>query len=313
MHDKKGRILAVDADQLTLAGISHILGNEYDAHTCLNPVEAGELLKSLTFDILIMESKKAADQIDLLKESLKLDPNLRVIVIDALGSVETAVKVMRAGAFDYMAKPFAPEKLSVSVNAALKDRKERLENKYREDIFYEIKTAVASSLNIEKVLDSIVNGVAKAIKAKGSALSLLGRSHSNLRVVATHGLNKSYLVKGPIDSSKSLAETTQTGKPVWIRDATVDSRIQYPDEAKKEGIASILSVPLKIRGEVIGALRVYTSEEREFSEQEIRILEDFAAQAAFSIQNAKQYEDVKNEYDNLREELRMYFDEIGWD
>jgi len=48
--------------------------------------------------------------------------------------------------------------------------------------------------------------------------------------------------------------------PVAIYDVSDDPRIQYPDAAKKKGIASILSLPIIVAGRVIGALRIYTSE-----------------------------------------------------
>ena len=313
MNSEKGKILAVDGDESVLSSVSRLLGSKYEVETCYKNTEALRTLQSLKSDILIMDAGKVNDEINLLSSSLEFDPNLRIIVTDFAPSVETAVKVMRAGAFDYLFKPISAESLSDSVAKAFEDRRNRLEKKYLEDVFYEVKTSVASSLNLEKVLDSIVQGVAKAMKAKGSSLSLLDKSHKRLMVVGTHGLSRKYVSKGPIDASRSIGETILKGQVVWVKNAADDPRTQYPEDAMKEGIVSILSVPLKVPGKVIGALRVYSSEERTFLPQESRVLKEFSDQAAMAIQNARLYEDVKNEYDNLREDLRMYFDEIGWD
>ena len=118
--------------------------------------------------------------------------------------------------------------------------------------------------------------------------------------------------KGPLDASKSMASTVLDGKHVWIEDATTDLRMQYPEEARREGIASILSVPLIVRNKVIGALRVYTGEPREFSDEEIKFLYGFAEQVALAIENARSYEDVKDEYEALRDDLWEAMDKDGW-
>jgi len=57
----------------------------------------------------------------------------------------------------------------------------------------------------------------------------------------------------------SIRESVQES-PVAIYDVSDDPRIQYPEEAKEEGISSILAVPIVIHGKIIGTLRVYTEE-----------------------------------------------------
>jgi GAF domain-containing protein len=77
-------------------------------------------------------------------------------------------------------------------------------------------------------------------------------------------LSDAYLKKGPIDSEESIVESLN-GTPVMVMDAQNDDRIQYPEAAKAEGIASILSVPMSVRDKIIGVLRIYASEPKEFS------------------------------------------------
>jgi signal transduction protein with GAF and PtsI domain len=167
-------------------------------------------------------------------------------------------------------------------------------------------------LNLKKVLDLIVQGVVKIMKVKGSSLSLLDKNREKLRIFAFSGLSRDYVDKGPLEVSRSIGETILAGKHVWIEDACKDPRVQYPKEAMREGIASILSVPLVVRNKVIGALRVYTAERRVFSDEEVRFLYGFAEQVAYAIENAKSYEDVKDEYEALRDDLWDYFDKDGW-
>jgi GAF domain-containing protein len=90
------------------------------------------------------------------------------------------------------------------------------------------------------------------------------------------------LDKGPISSLKSIAESIKEG-PVAIYDVADDPRLQYPEEAKKEGIASILSVPITVHDRVIGALRVYTAEPWEFTLVDVNFVHAVAQIAGMAI------------------------------
>jgi GAF domain-containing protein len=77
---------------------------------------------------------------------------------------------------------------------------------------------------------------------------------------------------------------------VAIYDVTDDPRIQYPEAAKKEGIASILSVPIFVRGEVIGAMRVYTSQQWEFTLEDVNFVQALAQITGILIDMCRLYE-----------------------
>ena len=314
MENKKVKILALDDEKIVLESVSRILEEEnYQVKTCRNGEEALETLKEGGFDILITDLKMPGmDGLQAMESMLEIDPDLSIIMFTAYSTVDSAVKAMKMGAVDYIRKPFTPDQLTELVAKIMNDRKARMEKRYREDTFAEIKNAIASTLNLKEVLDLIVQGVVKVMKVKGSSLSLMDKTREKLRIFASYGLSRNYVDKGPLDSSKSLSDTTMNGKVVWIEDASTDSRVQYPAEAKREGIASILSVPLIVRNKVIGALRVYTSELRKFSEEESRFLFGFAEQVALAIENARSYEDVKDEYETLRDDLWDFFDKDGW-
>ena len=90
------------------------------------------------------------------------------------------------------------------------------------------------------------------------------RYYHSLFHTAAHGLSDWYLRKGPVSADTSISKALE-GRPVSIVDATEDDRIQYRKQAKQEGIASILSVPILLREEVVGMMRVCTAESREFT------------------------------------------------
>ena len=116
-----------------------------------------------------------------------------------------------------------------------------------------------------------------------------------------------YLNKGPVDAEKSII-TSLEGKPVTIFDATNDSRVQFPEEAKKEGIASILSVPIPVKGNVIGVLRIYTSQPLEFTGEEIELVCSLAEMGGIAIENARMYNHLKMDYEGLFNDVHRWFD-----
>jgi GAF domain-containing protein len=88
---------------------------------------------------------------------------------------------------------------------------------------------------------------------------------------------------------KSIAESLLDG-PVAIYDVSDDPRIQYPEAAEKEGIASMLSVPIYVRGDIIGAMRVYTSQPWEFTLEDVNFVQALAQLSGALIDMCRLYE-----------------------
>ena len=166
------------------------------------------------------------------------------------------------------------------------------------DSFREVVKAVNSTLDRQEVLDLLVNNVTQVMDLKGSAIRLLDPRKRTLELAASHGLSQKYLTKGPVDADQSLADA-MNGKTISVYKVIEDPRAQYPKEAQEEGIASIISVPLRIKGRVIGVMRLYTPEPREFSEEEINSAEALAEMGAIAIENARMYEKIKRDYETL--------------
>ncbi|MCX8117134.1 MAG: GAF domain-containing protein [Desulfobacterota bacterium] len=174
------------------------------------------------------------------------------------------------------------------------------------DSFREVVKSIHSSLDLHEVLRSLVTKVVEVMKVKGCSLYLLDRGRRRLELVATQGLSDRYLLKGPVDADRSIAETME-GKTVWIPDASQDPRVQYRDEAKEEGIVGILSLPLTVGGQVIGALRLYSSEPRSFSPEEIGFLKSLSEMGAIAIENAKKYETIRKDYEFVVKDLYHFY------
>jgi two-component system NtrC family sensor kinase len=164
---------------------------------------------------------------------------------------------------------------------------------YSEALF-EVATQISSSLSTDEVLKAIVESIAHAVNVKGCSLLLLSPDKRQLVHSASYGLSDWYLKKGPISADRSLSQALE-GKPVLALNATEDKNVQYRWHVKKEGIASILAVPVILENEVIGMMRLYTSKPRRFSEAEIRFIVGVASLGALALQKARLHETVSKD------------------
>jgi PAS domain S-box-containing protein len=171
--------------------------------------------------------------------------------------------------------------------------------------YQNICNAISGSLSLEEVLKLIVTNVVKVMNVKASLLRLLNKETNQLELSAYHGLSQSYADKGPVEYDASIDDAL-AGKPVSIYDITADSSSKYRRQAEKEGIRSILSIPLRFKEEVIGVLRMYTSEPVEYSEEDLKFVTAIAEQAAIAIVNARVFEKTisrEREYLNVFQEV----------
>jgi len=167
---------------------------------------------------------------------------------------------------------------------------------------YEVASSINSALEPDKVLDSIAENVVRTMNVKGCSLILLSSDKKTLMHTATYGLSDKYVHKGPLSADKSITMALK-GESVAVLDATRDDRVQYIKEKIEEGIISILSVPMKLRGEIIGVVRVYSSEKREFNENDTYFVQAVANLGAIALENARLYENIQKNYDDLRQEM----------
>lgn len=149
--------------------------------------------------------------------------------------------------------------------------------------------AISASLSLDEVLQLIVKNVVKVMNVKASLVRLLNRERNKLEVAAYHGLSEQYVNKGPVSSDASI-EDALSGKAVSVYDITADASARYRKEAEREGIRSILSIPLRSPDGVIGVLRMYTAEPVQYTDEDLKFVSAIADQAAIGIMNARHFE-----------------------
>ena len=146
--------------------------------------------------------------------------------------------------------------------------------------------ALNSDITDSEKLHLLVRAAARALGVRGCSLMLLDAQRRRLFHTASHGLSERYLRKGFLEVEKSLTEVLDK-RPVTILDVATDPRIQFQELAQQERITSILSVPVKIKGEVVGILRVYSRTRREFTAAEGQFLITVANVAAIVLESGR--------------------------
>ena len=147
---------------------------------------------------------------------------------------------------------------------------------------------IASGMYVDELLRLIVQVTAEVMHSKISSLMMLDEEKKELVIRATQSVSEAYNKKPNIKLGQGIAGIAALdNKPVVVLDLQKDTRYLNQDIASDEGLVSLASVPLAVKGRVIGVLNCYTSKKHEFSKTELNILTALANQAALAIENAE--------------------------
>ncbi len=135
-------------------------------------------------------------------------------------------------------------------------------------VFHVIGDALSEQLDTTELLEMAAQSITRQFDLKACHFRLLSRDLRTLEDVASFGLSKPFLDKGPVDAERSVAQAL-SGEAVGVLDCVSDPRVQYPEAFESEGIASMLTIPLEARGQVIGVMRIFTGTPRDFTDVEI--------------------------------------------
>ncbi len=143
-----------------------------------------------------------------------------------------------------------------------------VEEKIDIDIFKVVFRAIAESDNLEIMANHLTQLLVASLEIKGCTLFALNQDSQELEVLASFGLSMKYVHKGPLLTGKSFGATAEK-KPIVIRDVNKTDLLQYPADAKNEGIGAMVSIPIKFYDKAIGALRLYHHEVWDISEKDV--------------------------------------------
>ena len=269
------RILVVDDERVIREILAEFLTLEGFS---VNSVEDGE--KALTelrlhpYDLLITDLKMPRlSGLQLLEKVEAERLGVLTVLMTGFGTVETAIEAMKKGAYDYLLKPFKVEEVIHVVRRALTRQRLQAENiRLREALtIYKVSEAIALSHDIEKIFDVVLRAALDEAKADVATLHLLdartGEYAERVKLIATDG--------------------ARAGR--------------YFTEARAPAeLASFVSVPLQVRGTMVGVLNVFSfTSGKKFDEGHRKMLSVLASRAASAIENARLYGELVASNDSL--------------
>ncbi|MDA8085544.1 MAG: GAF domain-containing protein [Nitrospiraceae bacterium] len=147
--------------------------------------------------------------------------------------------------------------------------------------------------DLGETLNALAGMVAGHIRVRGCAIRLLDEKNRTLEVAASYGLSREYLEKGPVKLEAHSADSMVLGGEIRSTYDIAEEEPPYLDEIRREGIKSVLSVPLSAGGRAIGILRAYSDAPRKFTADEIEQVLFFASIGGILIEKARTWDRLK--------------------
>ncbi|MBI5777166.1 MAG: GAF and ANTAR domain-containing protein [Nitrospirae bacterium] len=154
------------------------------------------------------------------------------------------------------------------------------------DTLSQVSETVTSNRLIDDILQLIVTMTAQMMNSKICSIMLLDQPTGELRIVATQSLSEQYRLKPSLKIGQSISgRAVQERRPIIVPDVTRERDYMYPDMARKEGLCSLLSVPMLVRDKAVGVINSYTSVPHAFTAEEVELMQAIANQAAIAIEH----------------------------
>jgi putative nucleotidyltransferase with HDIG domain len=298
------RILIVDDEKVIRDILTDFLTTEGFMVTAL---ESGELaleeLQSQHYDLVITDlMMPGMSGIDLLEKIQENKIDTLAIIMTGFGTVESAIKAMKFGAYDYLTKPFKVNELLQIINRGLEKRKLENENIQLKELMalYQVSEAMSSSLSLDNTLQIVLETTHKELEA--DAVSLILKRPADRRTQITEYISHALEQEDGKDedyygviNEDSLFNFLQDNAFLIVHGPKF--RKFFKKLPQRKGLSSFLSVPLKIRDEIVGAVDVYSYKRMyKFNDGQAKLLTILASRAAQAIENARLYENIQRTF-----------------
>jgi len=292
------RILVVDDEKVIREILADFLNMEgYVVHTVEDGVEAMKELHRRSYNLVISDLKMPnMSGLELIQQITAESLPVLTVIMTGFGTVETAIEAMKRGAYDYILKPFKVEEVMHIVQRGLERQRLQHENIRLKDALsiYKISEAIATSLSVDTVLDLVLDATIDTVDADVVSLLLEDPSHEGrfserMRKVS-HRAEPA--IEAPTLNLDEVLPLFQEDRPLLVHGSRSYRFLASPPDLERR-LVSFCSIPLKLKGRIIGMLNAYSyTRGNKFSEGQRKMLYVLASRAAFSIENARLYENL---------------------
>ena len=214
---KKVKILVVDDEAIVRESLSEWLKDVgYQVFTAENGPKALEVIEKEKPGIMIADLvMPGMDGIELMKRAKELHPRIEVIIITAYASIPTAIAAIKEGAYDYIEKPFCPERAEFLVEKLAEHQElveENLALRHRLEDRYRFENIIAKSSKMQRLIELI-----KVVGKSNATVLITGESGTGKELVAraihsqSHRRNKPFVAVSCAALPESLLESELFG------------------------------------------------------------------------------------------------------
>ncbi len=161
--------------------------------------------------------------------------------------------------------------------------------------FRTITHAISTYEDMRLLFQHLVEGICRTFDIKGSSIMLYDESEKELFRVSNHGLSEEYLKKGSLHMDEEVEDFLKA-KTIFYSDLLNDPRVRYAESAAKEGIISMLSVPIKYKNVVVGLLKTYHADQMNIHDDDLESINVLMQQLGVVIQ----LNGLKNFFNKMR-------------
>lgn len=222
------------------------------------------------------------------EESLR---SLLAVPLTVQGRVIGAMNVQTADFHDFTSEEEALLSLIANLAAGALEKAtlyDQMQQQIHElSTLAEVSRMVTSPLYLDEMLGVVAEMAARVIGAKATTLYLLDDATQQLTLRATHNTSAERQVTAIPLGDGIVGKVAARGQPLIVANVQTDKRFLNRALAEREGLVSLLSVPLIVRGQTVGVFSSYTSAPHDFTPKEIELFQTLANQTALAIENAR--------------------------
>jgi len=291
---EKEHILVVDDEKDVVAFCLKVLALKgYEAQGASSGRQALDLAKRQRFDLLLTDiMMPELSGIDLLAELRTTAPDIAAVVITGYGTVDMAIKALRAGARDFVMKPFSIEELMSAVEHALSQSRLLRENIRLKALVpvLEASQRFRSTVRLEQLLDEILETTTRQVGADHGRLFLM--AGDDLELVTTIGCEGQPVEM--IDLCRSLAPVLRGETEAFVVNDELEACPDAQQLLETLGVSSMLCLPLYVKDRAIGLLTLGKSNgSHPFDEGDVEVISILGNQAAQVIESARLFDELR--------------------
>lgn len=230
-------VIIIDDEEAQVQSLKSFLTKRgYTVFTASNGETAFKLAQDNTIDIVLTDFQMPGwDGLTVLKEMKNLNPEIDVVVMTAYGTIESAVQIMKAGAFDYLIKPIDLDELETILNR-IKERKHLLsENKFLKEQLQD-KFRFENMISQSSTMENVLSTAGRVASSKATVL-IRGESGTGKELIAkaihfaSTRKDKSFVIVNVASLSENLLESELFGHEKGSYTGAINQRIGRFEEA----------------------------------------------------------------------------------